>query len=57
MITRFYKDKEKVAEWVLECDDRISEIVQLLDKAYPFEAEDSFYYEWYDVLNEEVSNA
>jgi len=44
--------KELVAEWVLQCDDRISEIVQLLDKAYPIGAEERFNDDWDDAIGE-----
>ena len=43
--------KEVIATWILEqSDDKFSEIIQLLDKAYPEGSEERFVFEWGEII-------
>ncbi len=44
------KDKKIVADWIIECNERLAEIEFLLDKAYPDGAQDRFYHDWEGLL-------
>jgi len=43
--------KEVIATWILEqSDDKFSEIIYLLDKAYPEGSEERFVFEWGEII-------
>ena len=43
--------KEVIADWILErCDDKHSEIVYLLDKAYPEGSQERFVFDWGEII-------